>query len=122
MTKDSADSSVGDSSQSELTLRITTDAVSDERSVVRLEGELDLSTVPMFVAAVDDLLEAATSEVELDMTALSFIDSSGVGAYVAAHRRARERGTRLWVGARSALVGRVLQISGVEEALAAENS
>lgn len=121
MTKDSADSSVGGNNHGELTLRVTAESLADERSVVRLAGELDLSTVPMFVATVDDLLDTGATEVELDMTDLSFIDSSGVGAYVAAHRRARERGTRLWVGERSALVGRVLQISGVEEALAAEN-
>jgi anti-anti-sigma factor len=121
MTKDSADSSVGNN-QGEPALRVATASPVGDRSVVRLEGELDLSTVPMFVAAIDDLLEAGLPVVELDMTDLTFIDSSGVGAYVAAYRRARLRGTQLSVGPRSALVGRVLQISGVEEALAAENN
>ena len=50
----------------------------------------------------------------------AFIDSSGVGAYVTAFRRARAQGTQLTVGLRSPLVQRVLELSGVEEALAAE--
>ena len=122
MTKDSADSSVGNNNQGEFALRIATDFAPDDRSVVRLAGELDLSTVPMFVAAIDDVLDAGATAVELDMADLTFIDSSGVGAYVAAFRRARGRGTQLSVGSRSALVGRVLEISGVEEALAAEST
>ena len=44
------------------------------------------------------------------------MDSSGVGAYVAAFRRARSRGTSLVIGQRSPAVDRVLELSGVEEA------
>jgi anti-sigma B factor antagonist len=121
MTKDSADSSV-DNNEGGRALRVDAEKDSGGKSVVRLAGELDLSTVPMFVTAIDELLDAGAPEVELDMGELTFIDSSGVGAYVAAYRRARQRGTQLSVGSRSPLVARVLQISGVEEALAAENN
>lgn len=90
--------------------------------LVALEGELDLSTVPIFVEAVDDVLTSAPPAIELDMSRLTFIDSSGVGAYVTAFRRAKAKGTKLHLGERSPLVQRVLQIAGVEEALAAESS
>ena len=90
--------------------------------VLRVEGELDIGTVPVFVAAVDEVLAAGNDVVLLDLEDLTFIDSSGVGAYVAAFRRARSAGRSLSVGRRSPFVHRVLQISGVEEALPAEST
>jgi anti-anti-sigma factor len=94
----------------------------DEPMVVQVSGELDLSTVPEFVAVIDEVLELSPPAVQLDLSELSFIDSSGVGAYVSAFRRARAAGTRLALGSRSPFVDRVLQISGVEDALAAESA
>jgi anti-anti-sigma factor len=114
---------MGTSDMRELgTLRITSTSSPAEGVVVELSGELDLSTVPMFVAAIDEILGGEPVLVELDLSKLSFIDSSGVGAYVTAYRRAMAKGSRLSVGGRSALVDRVLQLSGVEEALAAESA
>ena len=101
-------------------LRVTAAAAPDGGVVLQLAGELDLSTVSIFVEALDELLDGDPTRIELDMSELSFIDSSGVGAYVTAHRRAQAKGSRLWVGERSGLVQRVLQLSGVEEALAQE--
>jgi anti-sigma B factor antagonist len=88
--------------------------------VLRLAGELDLSTVSVFVEALNEVLDGDPRRIELDMSELSFIDSSGVGAYVTAHRAAQAKGSQLWVGQRSDLVDRVLHLSGVEEALAQE--
>jgi anti-anti-sigma regulatory factor len=48
------------------------------------------------------------------------MDSSGVGAYVHAFRRARARNVPLTIGERSPAVDRVLVLSGVEDALKAE--
>ncbi|MEY2403903.1 MAG: hypothetical protein QOD38_1454 [Acidimicrobiaceae bacterium] len=101
-------------------LRVRSAAAPDGGVVLRLAGELDLSTVSMFVDALDELLDGDAGPIEVDMSELSFIDSSGVGAYVTAYRRAQAKGTRLWVGERSGLVQRVLELSGVEEALARE--
>ena len=106
-------------------LRVRSVAAPDDGIVLELTGELDLSTVAMFVDALDELLDGDRVSIEIDMSGLTFIDSSGVGAYVTAYRRAQAKGSRLWVGERSGFVQRVLQLSGVEEALAqlaAENT
>jgi anti-anti-sigma factor len=103
------------------TLRVMSTTARAQGVVVELAGELDLSTVPIFVEALDEVLSGEPAAVELDLSKLSFIDSSGVGAYVSLYRRARAKGSRLSVGGRSPLVERVLQLSGVEEALAAES-
>jgi len=101
-------------------LRVTSAASPDGDVVVQLIGELDLGTVPILVDALDGLIDGGPVAIELDMSELTFIDSSGVGAYVTAFRRARAKGSRLRLGERSAPVERVLQLSGVEDALARE--
>ncbi|BDG60562.1 STAS domain-containing protein [Caldinitratiruptor microaerophilus] len=50
----------------------------DDDSVrIRLEGELDMDTLPELIAVLDSVGEAA--RVVLDCEALDFIDSTGVG-------------------------------------------
>lgn len=92
----------------------------DAEAILEVGGELDLSTVHVFLDAIDDVMDAGPATVVLDLAKLTFIDSSGVGAYVTAFRRAKAQGTRLRIGDRSPLIDRVLQIAGVEEALLAE--
>jgi anti-anti-sigma factor len=101
-------------------LRVTPVDAPEGEAALKLTGELDLSTVEIFVDALNSVLEAPPATVVLDMSELGFIDSSGVGAYVTAYRKAQAKGCSLRVGARSNLVERVLELSGVEEALAQE--
>ena len=102
------------------TLRITSVAAPGGGVVLRLIVELDLSTIAVFVAALDDAVDAEATKIELDMSGIGFIDSSGVGAYVAAFRSALAKGCRVSISEKSAFVARVLELSGVEEALARE--
>lgn len=53
--------------------------VRSEDGTLRLVGELDMATVPLFVSAVREAYEANGS-VTLDLAELSFIDSSGLAA------------------------------------------
>jgi anti-anti-sigma factor len=103
-------------------LQVGSSAAPDGGLVLQLTGELDLSTVSIFRAALDEILDGPPTRIEIDMAKLTFIDSSGVGAYVTAFRKAQANGSRLSIGARSELVQRVLQLSGVEEALAKETA
>jgi len=88
--------------------------------VVHVAGELDLSAVAQFLVVLDEAIDADPESIELDLESLAFMDSSGVGAYVHAFRRARTKNVSLRIGDRSPAVNRVLELSGVEEALAAE--
>ncbi|HEX5225730.1 MAG TPA: STAS domain-containing protein [Solirubrobacteraceae bacterium] len=60
-----------------------------ERRVLTLVGELDLASVPVLVRAVEDLPPHAT--IALDLSGLSFIDSSGIHALIEACERCRQR-------------------------------
>ena len=50
-------------------------------------GDLDVSTSHKLLACIDDLLAEGRSRITLDLQAVTFIDSSGLGALVKAHKR-----------------------------------
>ena len=87
---------------------------------MHVAGELDLSSIAQFLVVLDEAIDAQPKSIELDLGSLAFMDSSGVGAYVHAFRRARSKNVPLRIGERSPAVNRVLELSGVEEALAGE--
>jgi anti-sigma B factor antagonist len=72
-------------------LRTGFDAAPSEEDgtiVVRLRGELDMATAPRLGAVLNDVLDGKPSSVELDLTTLSFVDSTGIRVLIAANRRA----------------------------------
>jgi anti-sigma B factor antagonist len=62
--------------------------------VVRLsiEGELDAVTVADMRGELDKLLAMRPSKVEVDLSLLRMVDSSGVGALVSLYKRVRANG------------------------------
>jgi anti-sigma B factor antagonist len=52
-----------------------------------LTGELDLATVPDLRRRIDELAQKGQSRIELDFTAVDYIDSSGLAALVRARQR-----------------------------------
>ena len=57
--------------------------------VLRIQGSLDALTVRALQKEVETRLGGGVKRLLLDMTGLAFIDSSGVGAVVAAYKQAR---------------------------------
>jgi anti-sigma B factor antagonist len=85
-------------------------------SIVALVGELDLSTVPRMEAPLLEQLRASPGVV-VDLSGLSFVDSSGIGILIQASR-AVPNGSRMHVViARGSQVERVFHIAGVGEAV-----
>jgi anti-sigma B factor antagonist len=82
-------------------------------AVVAPAGELDLAGHAPFR---DSLLEAcaAGNDVVLDLSHVTFMDSSAVGLIVGAAKRCRENGTGLRIVKPSASVLRVLRLTGVQ--------
>lgn len=88
-----------------------------DRVVLRLEGELDLASAPIFERSLDGSEIAASPTVVLDLDALSFVDSTGLRVILAAHERSRERGQEFAITRGSAQVQRLLSITSVVEHL-----
>jgi anti-sigma B factor antagonist len=90
-------------------------------TVVKLLGELDLSTAHQLEACLDGL-GADGADVRLDLSGLSFCDSSGISAMVMAAKRVRKRGGYLFIVSPQPAVRSVLEITGLLDYLSAPQS
>jgi anti-sigma B factor antagonist len=81
--------------------------------VFKLRGSLDLATAPTVRAALGEATEKGSQHLIVDLTQLEFLDSTGLGVLIGAHRRAVERGEsfRLVVG--EGAIARLLNITGL---------
>jgi anti-sigma B factor antagonist len=84
-------------------------------SIVSLSGELDLSTIPLIDKRL--LAEAsAKGAVIVDLTDVSFIDSTGIGLLIQAFRSCGREGLHTVI-ARGSQVERVFEVAGIGQAL-----
>lgn len=92
----------------------------DDR-IVAAQGELDLHTAPRLAAALAPHVDAG-EWVIADLTAVTFMDSSGVAVLVNALAAARGTGAELVVVAPEPRVRRVLAITGLDGMLPVHDS
>jgi len=85
-------------------------------SIVSLMGELDLSTIPTVESRLFDQLRTQ-SGVIVDLTGLSFIDSSGIGLLIQAFRSTGDGGKLPIVISEGSQVERVFRLVGIDRAL-----
>ncbi|MFL5907343.1 MAG: STAS domain-containing protein [Solirubrobacterales bacterium] len=85
-------------------------------SVVSLAGELDLSTIPRLEGRLFEELRTRPGVV-VDLTRLSFIDSSGIGLLIQAFRADGDRGGMCTVISPRSQVERVFALAGIDRAL-----
>jgi anti-sigma B factor antagonist len=62
---------------------------------VAVAGELDLSTVDQLDAAIREAEKTEVNRIVVDLSALSFVDSTGLGVLLDAIKRSRRNGNRL---------------------------
>jgi anti-anti-sigma factor len=84
---------------------------------IALEGELDYSSA---LILDDELRRAESSQhnvLVLDLSALRFMDSTGLGIIASAYRRMRRGGRRLIVASPTRAVKRIFQLTGMLDRL-----
>ncbi len=90
---------------------IRLDTVSNPpKAVLLVRGEVDASTGPDFAAAVESLPKTITV-VELDLTEVTFIDSTALGVIASLVHTMETRGGRVSVRNPSVMVLRLLTIT-----------
>ena len=60
------------------------------RPVIVARGEIDVATSPLLRSELASVLAQGPDEVTLDLSGVSFVDSSGLGVLVGALKRLRE--------------------------------
>lgn len=96
----------------ELSIDLKTEDAGDTL-VFRLRGSLDLATAPTVRAALTDATEDGSHHIIVDLTQLEFLDSTGLGVLIGAHRRAAERNGSLRLIVHDGPISRLLQITGL---------
>ena len=84
-------------------------------TTVALHGEVDVLTVDQVRVALTDALAADPSEIVVDLSDLTFIDSTGLGALVFGFQRARDAGVGFRLAHPSRTVHQILVLSGLLE-------
>ena len=84
-----------------------------EAMIYRLRGSLDLATSPSVRAALMEAASEDKHEIIVDLTQLEFLDSTGLGALIGAHRRALEHDGNVRLVVREGAISRLLNITGL---------
>jgi anti-anti-sigma factor len=84
---------------------------------LRIVGELDLASAPLLDRAVDGLVMDGASEIGLDLSEVTFIDSSGLRAVALFAQRCREQKTNLEIVPGPTSVQRLFALTGTLETL-----
>src|SRR5690348_6174264 len=88
----------------------------DQHALV-LRGELDLSAVPRLEAAITAACEGSERGLVLDLSQLTFIDSSGIRAIMQANEHCRKIGRRLGIAPGPRNIQVVFELTGVLDQL-----
>ncbi|HEX3326581.1 MAG TPA: STAS domain-containing protein [Actinomycetota bacterium] len=97
---------------------LTLDVDDDGDSVViRASGELEISTTATLDRELQKALDGKASTVTLDLSDLSFVDSTGLRLLINAASHARANGTRLRMRDGSQAVKRALEVTGLDRSL-----
>jgi anti-sigma B factor antagonist len=108
-------------SQDELSIDLKTED-GGELLIFKLRGSLDLATSPTVRAALLDATEKDGRDLVVDLSQLEFLDSTGLGALIGAHRRAAEKGSMLRLVVREGPIARLLSITGLMRVFAVYHS
>jgi anti-anti-sigma factor len=84
---------------------------------IALFGELDIGTAGAAQRALDEAEATAAGVIVVDLSGLTFMDSTGIRLLLSAHARSRADGNRLALRRGPASVQRVLELCAVDELL-----
>src|SRR5688572_29559361 len=98
-------------------LEVKVTASSPASTLLTVSGELAGNGAERLLTRLDRLLDQGHRSVALDLSAVTFCDSSGISALVRGHARASASAGRLRLSAASPQVTRVLEVSGLARML-----
>jgi anti-anti-sigma factor len=96
-------------------IRISVETLADGSARVFVWGEVDLATAPHLERVLADAIHATDSDVLVEFSGDSFIDSTGLNVLIQAARRLRESGRALRVTTENAHMRGVIETMGLAE-------
>jgi anti-sigma B factor antagonist len=86
------------------------------RSVLTVAGEVDVYTAPELQTRITALADSGQRQLVIDLAGVGFMDSTGLGALVAARDHVIATGGDLTLARVPARVGLLLRITGLDQA------
>lgn len=93
------------------------DSVAPDVGIIRVEGRLNMVTAPELRETVVSAVGAGLTRLVVDLTNVTFMDSSGLGALIGALKTTRASGGDLRIAGVGEQVSMVLQLSNVDRIL-----
>jgi anti-sigma B factor antagonist len=96
-------------------LRLSVSRPTSSATVVGIAGELDAATAPRLAAFLNNRLASTVTILVLDLSAVSFLGSAGLGVLIHARQQATAAGCDLYLITGTHCVDRALQITGIAD-------
>ena len=96
------------------TFSVTSERPTESVAVIALSGEVDIYTAPRFKERMLELLDSGVTDLVVDLTQVSFIDSTALGVLIGGVRRVNSSGGSMALVVTSRPVQRVLSITGLD--------
>jgi anti-sigma B factor antagonist len=96
------------------TFSVTSERATDAVAVIALSGEVDIYTAPQFKERMLELLDGGVTNLVVDLSQVTFIDSTALGVLIGGVRRVNSAGGAMALVVVSRPVQRVLSITGLD--------
>lgn len=97
-------------------LRVDSSSVADT-AAISATGEIDLATVNTLRSAIAKSMQQGASHLTLNLDKVTYIDSSGLGTLIGAHKRLTSSGGSLTIRCSQARILRLFTITGLDRVL-----
>ncbi|WP_175439193.1 STAS domain-containing protein [Streptomyces vilmorinianum] len=98
-------------------IALTATALDDSSITIALSGELDIATVGRIEPVLSRLATGRAPEVRLDLSGVTFCDSSGVALFLRVHQRCAAKGGRLRLCLVPRLCAKMLRVLRVDDTI-----
>ncbi len=83
--------------------------------VIAARGEIDLFTAPELKKVLTDAIEGGQHRIAVDLSEVSFLDSTALGVLIGAVKRLRSRGGALAVVNTDSSIAKTFEITGLDQ-------
>lgn len=101
---------------------LKTDVLAEGNPVILLMGEIDIYTAPDFKDRLYQAMGDCNTDIRLDLTELSYIDSMGLGILVGALKRIKQNERNVYILNPKTNVRKLFKITGLDKVFILEDS
>lgn len=98
-----------------MNLKIDVKHVSDQISIIMLEGEVDVYTAPQLKQQIIKLLDEGMLKIIVNLESVEYLDSTALGVLIGGLKRLREREGSLVLICTNNRIKRIFEITGLDK-------